>query len=100
MVGEGGMGAVYRAHDLNLNRPVALKVMHGQLARQPEFQQRFMQEAQAAARLNHPSIVNIYHFGARPDFLYMVMEFVAGMSLGATIRRLIRPSRTPGSTPR
>ncbi|MBK9054167.1 MAG: protein kinase [Chloroflexi bacterium] len=88
LLGEGGMGAVYRALDLNLNRPVALKVMHGQLARQSEFQKRFMQEAQAAARLNHPSIVNIYHFGARPDFLYMVMEFIPGLSLGATIRRL------------
>lgn len=88
LLGEGGMGAVYRALDVNLNRSVALKVMHGQLARQPEFQKRFMQEAQAAARLNHPSIVNIFHFGARPDFLYMVMEFVPGMSLGATIRRL------------
>ena len=87
LLGEGGMGAVYRAHDLNLNRPVALKVMHGQLARQPEFQQRFMQEAQAAAHLSHPSIVDIHHFGARPDFLYMVMEFVPGSSLGATIRR-------------
>ncbi|MCL4870113.1 MAG: protein kinase [Anaerolineae bacterium] len=88
LLGEGGMGAVYRAQDVNLNRPVALKVMHGQLARQPEFQQRFMQEAQAAARLSHPSIVNIYHFGVRADFLYMVMEFVPGLSLGHTIRRL------------
>ncbi len=88
LLGEGGMGAVYRAQDLNLNRTVALKVMHSQLARQPEFQQRFMQEAQAAAKLNHPSIVNIYHFGVRPDFLYMVMEFVPGLGLGATIRRL------------
>lgn len=93
LLGEGGMGAVYRAQDLNLNRTVALKVMHGQLARQPEFQQRFMQEAQAAAKLSHPSIVNIYHFGVRPDFLYMVMEFVPGLSLGATIRRLQQTSQ-------
>jgi len=61
-LGEGGMGAVYRAFDLNLARPVALKVMHSQLARNKEFQQRFLQEARAAARLNDhlrlcPSII-------------------------------------------
>ncbi|MEW5987360.1 MAG: protein kinase, partial [Chloroflexota bacterium] len=78
LLGEGGMGSVFRAYDLNLARPVALKVMHPQFANQPEFQRRFMQEAQAAARLDHPSIVKIYNFGLSQRFFYMVMEVVAG----------------------
>jgi serine/threonine-protein kinase len=65
LLGQGGMGAVYKGFDVNLARPVALKIMHGQFARQPEFQRRFLQEAQAAARLgDHPSIVNTYNFAA------------------------------------
>jgi serine/threonine protein kinase len=89
LLGEGGMGAVYRAHDLNLDRDVALKVMHPQFAKQPEFQKRFLQEAQAAAKLgDHPSIVNIYNFGSRQGFFYMLMAFVPGASLGKYIKRL------------
>ena len=78
LLGEGGMGTVYRATDLNLNRPVALKVMHSHLVRQNDLKQRFMQEAQAAARLDHPNIVKIFHFGLQQDLLYMVMEYVVG----------------------
>ncbi|MGD2048997.1 MAG: protein kinase, partial [Chloroflexota bacterium] len=89
LLGEGGMGAVYRAYDLNLARPVALKVMHPHFAKQPEFQRRFLQEAQAAARLgDHPSIVNIYNYGHQPDLSYMVMEFVPGSSLGTYIKHV------------
>ena len=88
LLGEGGMGAVYRALDNNLARPVALKIMHRQFASQPEFQQRFLQEAQAAARLNHPNIVAIYNFSSTPSYLTIVMEFVRGLSLGAYIKQL------------
>jgi len=89
LLGEGGMGTVYRAFDLNLARPVALKVMHSQLARQKEFQQRFLQEARSAARLNdHPSIVTIHHFGESQGMLYMVMALVTGGSLSAHVQRL------------
>jgi eukaryotic-like serine/threonine-protein kinase len=88
LLGEGGMGAVYQAHDLNLARKVALKLMHRQFANRPEFQQRFMQEAQAAARLDHPSIVRIHNFAARPDLFYMVMELVPGASLNGHIKQL------------
>ena len=88
LVGSGGMGSVYQAFDLNLARPVALKVMHAQYAAQPEFQRRFQQEAQAIARLNHPSIVNIYQFGRRHGYWYIVMEYVVGLSLGAYIKQL------------
>jgi hypothetical protein len=81
------MGSVYRAQDVNLARPVALKVMHPQFANQPEFRQRFLQEAQAAARLgDHPSIVNIYDFGHQDSIFYMVMEYVPGSSLGTYIK--------------
>lgn len=93
LLGEGGMGSVFRAYDLNLARPVALKVMHPQFANQPEFQRRFMQEAQAAARLDHPSIVKIYNFGLSQRFFYMVMEFVAGASLNAYIKRLAQKNQ-------
>lgn len=88
LLGRGGMGAVYRAYDLNLARPVALKVMHQHLADETRFQQRFMQEAQAIARLDHPSIVNIYNFGSEQDLLYMVMAFVAGGNLGDYLKQL------------
>lgn len=88
LLGEGGMGAVYRATDTNLARPVALKVMHRQLASQPQFQKRFMQEAQAIARLKHPSIVTIYSFDMKHGLLYIVMEFVKGLSLGGYIKQL------------
>ena len=88
VLGEGGMGAVYRALDTNLARPVALKIMHRQYASQPEFQQRFLQEAQAAARLNHPNIVAIYNFSSSPTHLLIVMEYVRGLSLGAYIKQL------------
>ncbi|MCA9948880.1 MAG: protein kinase [Anaerolineales bacterium] len=88
IIGEGGMGTVYRANDVNLARPVAMKVMHRQFAAQTQFQQRFQQEAQAAARLDHPSIVKVYHFGREQGLLYIVMEMVPGLSLGAYIKQL------------
>ncbi|MFN2221165.1 MAG: protein kinase domain-containing protein, partial [Candidatus Promineifilaceae bacterium] len=89
LLGEGGMGSVYRAQDVNLARLVALKVMHPQFASQPEFRQRFLQEAQAAARLgDHPSIVNIYDFGHQDDIFFMVMEYVPGSSLGTYIKHV------------
>ena len=89
LLGEGGMGSVYRAYDVNLARPVAVKVMHRQYANQTEFRQRFLQEAQAAARLSdHASIVNIYDFGLEDENLFMVMEYVPGASLGVFIKRL------------
>ncbi len=87
-VGDGGMGAVYRAYDVHLHRAVALKVLHRSLGNRHEFQQRFMQEARAAARLDHPSIVKIFDFGMTDGLLYMVMEYIAGGSLAAYIRRL------------
>lgn len=90
VISEGGMGTIYRATDVNLMRPVAVKVMHGDLADDPAFQDRFLQEARAAARLDHPSIVRIYHFGREGGLLYIVMELVDGLSLGAYLRQLAK----------
>ena len=88
LLGEGGMGAVYRTFDTGLQRQVALKVMHQHLAREESFRQRFLQEAQAAARLDHPSIVPIFDFKSSPDALYIVMAYIPGLSLRQALRRL------------
>jgi Tol biopolymer transport system component/serine/threonine protein kinase len=88
LLGEGGMGAVYLAYDLNLEIPVALKLMHRHLGNQKEFQERFMQEARAAARLSHPTIVGVRYFGMSQGLLYMVMNFVPGDSLAGFLGRL------------
>ena len=88
LLGQGGMGAVYRATDLQLQRPVAFKVMHPQFAVQHEFQQRFLQEARASAALDHPNIIRIYEFDLDNKMLYMVTEFVAGGSLRDYLKQL------------
>jgi serine/threonine protein kinase len=90
VIGQGGMGTIFSATDINLMRPVAVKVMHQELADDPTFQARFLQEARAAARLDHPSIVRIYHFGREGGLLYIVMELVDGLSLGAYLRQLAK----------
>ncbi len=87
LLGQGGMGAVYYAYDLNLTRFVSLKVMHEHLGREPEFRQRFWKEAQVAARLDHTSIVRVYDFGDYQDLLYLVMAYVPGLSLRAALRQ-------------
>jgi serine/threonine protein kinase len=87
-LGQGGMGSVYRAIDLNLARPVAVKVMHEELSTQPDFQEQFQHEAQAAARLKHPSIIQIYQFGQDEGAVYIVMELIPGLSLGTYIKQL------------
>ena len=78
----GGMGEVFRGHDLLLDRAVAVKVLQPSLAADPELVARFKQEARAAARLNHPHIVGVHDWGAADDqTYYMVMEYVAGTDL-------------------
>jgi eukaryotic-like serine/threonine-protein kinase len=88
LLGEGGMGSVYKAFDLTLQRDVAIKLMHAQYARQPDFQGRFLQEARTAARLAHPGIVQVHDFGQYQDQLYIVMEFIPGSNLGQILRDL------------
>ncbi|NLT72588.1 MAG: protein kinase [Chloroflexi bacterium] len=81
LLGQGGMGAVFRGQDLALNRAVAVKVMHSHVAQQQGFRERFMQEARAIAALDHPGIVQIYAFSRDPNLLYIVMAFIAGQTL-------------------
>ncbi len=78
--GQGGMGTVYRAHDLLLDRPVAVKVLNASHLG-TQGRNRLLQEARAAARLNHPNIVGIYDAGEAAGVSYIVMELVAGRSL-------------------
>ena len=81
LIGRGAMGAVYRVHDPNLDRDVALKVMADQLAQDPAFRARFSQEAKTAARVNHPSIVPIYEAGEEGGVSFLVMRLVPGKGL-------------------
>jgi serine/threonine protein kinase len=85
LLGEGGMGAVFKARDETLKRDVALKVMNPQFSRLPNFQERFLQEARTVARLSHPNIVQIFDFGQQAldevQQLFIVMEFIPGQNL-------------------
>jgi len=81
LLGEGGMGAVLKAYDVTLQREVAIKMMHPHLASQTNFQERFLQEARVAARLDHPGIVQIFDFGQYRQMLYIVMKFIPGDNL-------------------
>ena len=81
-IAGGGMGEVYRGHDLLLDRTVAVKVLQPSLAADPELVRRFKAEARAAARLSHPNIVAVHDWGAENDHTYyMVMEYVSGTDL-------------------
>jgi beta-lactam-binding protein with PASTA domain/tRNA A-37 threonylcarbamoyl transferase component Bud32 len=84
-IGTGGMADVYKAVDETLGRTVAVKVMHARYAADPAFAARFRQEAQAAANLVSPNIVNMYDWGADGDTYYIVMEYVRGSDLKSII---------------
>ncbi|MDI7278039.1 MAG: serine/threonine-protein kinase, partial [Anaerolineae bacterium] len=94
LLGEGGMGGVFRARDATLQRDVAVKVMHAHFARQANFQERFLQEARTAARLDHPGIVKVYDFGQAQSLLYIVMELIRGDNLRQLITNLQESGRT------
>lgn len=86
VLGEGGMGMVYKAHDITLNRTVALKVLPPRLLRNQEFLHRFRTEAQAQARLNSPQVVTLYSLLEVPAGLILVMEYVEGQTLDKRIQ--------------
>ncbi len=89
LLGRGGMGAVFKATQIALNRPVAVKVLPSDLMRDADtsFATRFRQEALTMARLSHPGIVSVFEAGEAGRFLYIVMEFVDGTDLAHRIRR-------------
>jgi len=85
-VASGGMAVVYKAHDLTLNRVVAVKILRENFADDSGFRARFQSEAQAAANLAHPNIVTVYDYGQDGNRAYIVMEFVEGRDLKSVIR--------------
>ena len=85
LVGQGGMGCVYKALDRDLGRTVAIKTLHGIDQHQPQSLARFRREAQAASRVVHPNLVIIYSSGTFGDTPYIVMEYLSGRSLAAEI---------------
>jgi serine/threonine protein kinase/6-phosphogluconolactonase (cycloisomerase 2 family) len=89
-LGGGGMGAVYRALDLNLEREIALKVIRAELATSTDFVQRFKREAKAAARFQHPNSVQVYSYGASDGLLYLALELVEGVELGRLTKEVGR----------
>lgn len=88
LLGSGGMASVYRALDLNLQRPVAVKVLSAALAADPAYVERFRREARLIANLRHPNVVHIYAFGEQQGLLYMVQELLPGVTLERRIADL------------
>ena len=86
-LGRGGMGVVYKAHEESLNRFVALKVLGQHLTQDPEYLNRFLQEARSAAKLSHPNIVQIFFIGEDQGRHFFAMEYVSGTSLQELISR-------------
>ncbi|MEF2977880.1 protein kinase domain-containing protein [Subtercola sp. YIM 133946] len=80
-IARGGMATVYVANDLRLDRRVAIKIMHGHLADDEAFRDRFVQEARSAARLSHPNVVSVFDQGQEGETAYLVMEYLPGMTL-------------------
>jgi serine/threonine protein kinase len=86
LLGAGGMGAVYKAHQPQLDRTVALKILSHELAQDPAFVERFNREAKVLARLSHPNIVTVFDFGTAGPFCYLLMEYVDGVNLRQAMR--------------
>jgi serine/threonine-protein kinase len=97
LLGRGGMGEVYAGTHLQLERAVAIKVLHGGLGADESFVQRFAREARTAARLEHPNAVHVYDFGSLPDgSAYLVMEFIEGVTLREVKRQNPRFAHASG----
>jgi DNA-binding beta-propeller fold protein YncE/predicted Ser/Thr protein kinase len=86
LAGRGGMGVVYRATDIELERVVALKVITPALAEEEDFRRRFVAESKAAASIEHPNVIPVYYAGEREGVLYIVMRYVDGPDLRALVR--------------
>ena len=89
LIGKGGMGAVYKARQRELDRIVALKILPPDIGQDAAFAERFAREARALAKLNHPGIVTLYEFGRADGLYFFLMEYVDGVNL----RRLLAGGR-------
>jgi serine/threonine-protein kinase len=87
VVGSGGMGVLYRARQLKLNRPVALKLVEPDVASEPLVRERLRREARTVAALDHPNVVPLYEAGEDDGTVYIVSRWIDGMELGELIRR-------------
>ena len=85
-IAEGGMGAVYRARQVSLDRIVALKVLPQRLSHDEQFVARFLREARVAAKLNHPNVVTVHEAGEDGGRHYIAMEFIEGKSVGDMLK--------------
>src|SRR5438309_2332599 len=92
-LGEGGMGVVYKAFDIHLDRPVAIKVLLAEAVANPERKRRFVQEAKAASALNHPNIVHVYDIDCSDGTDFIAMEYVSGKSLDQFTARRPLPAK-------
>src|SRR3954468_9158750 len=86
LIGRGGMGVVYRAFDLRLKRPVALKLVAPSLAQDERFRERFSRESELVMSLEHPNVVPIYDAGDADSRVYLAMRLVDGTNLGSLLR--------------
>ena len=94
LIGQGGMGAVYRGRQLKLDRSVAIKILHRQHGTDYSYAERFRREAQSLAQMSHPNIVSVYDFGVVGDYLYYVMEHIEGTDLHHLLStRQLTPAR-------
>src|SRR5688572_1281827 len=89
MLGEGGMGVVYAAFDPELQRKVAIKILHAEIAAKPDHSTRLVREAQALARLSHPNVIHVYDVGTHEGQVFVAMELVDGKNA----RQWLGPTR-------
>ena len=87
VLGRGGMGAVYEGLHRDLKKRVAIKTLHPTVAAMPAAQARFLREGEAASRINHPNVVDVTDVGTENGITYLVMEFLEGEDLAATLDR-------------
>ena len=87
VIGRGGMGVVYKVEHQRMGKVAAMKVLHHELATDPEVVRRFQREAEAVSRLAHPNTVQVFDFGNSAGALYLVMEYIRGLDLGTLIDR-------------